>query len=368
MHSDRTKALSGADFVIVSITVGEYDPIIMSDFAIPQKYGLSQIFADTLGMGGLFRSLRTVPVMIGMAREMEMVCPNAWLFNYTNPMSIVTSAVQQATGTKIVGLCHSAQVCAKELLEGLGMEYDEEVQWKIAGINHQAWLLEIRRNDIDLYPEIKRRALARPTGHPDMVRYDLMRLFGYFVSESSPHNSEYVPYYLKRQYPELIERYGLQPDAYTAWGKGKEAYWREVDEKVKNKKLAHVRSREYASYIMDAMVTNRPFEIAGNMLNTGGLISNLPDNGCVEVPCLVNANGVQPVRFGPLPPQCAALNRTNVNMQLLASEAALTGKKEHVYHAAMLDPHTSAELSLDDIISMCDEMLDFNRALLPQFK
>ena len=366
-YSGLTQALSGADFVIISIAVGEYDPILISDFEIPEKYGLTQIFADTVGMGGLFRALRTVPVMIDIAREMERVCPEALLLNYTNPMAIVTSAVRRATGAKTVGLCHSVQVCARDLLQGLGMEFDDEVRWRIAGINHQAWLLRIHRNGADLYPEIRRRALARPTPHPDMVRYDFMRLFGYFVTESSSHSSEYVPYYLKRQYPELTGRYGLRPDGYTHWGRGKAAHWREMDEMVKNRSLTHVRSNEYASYIMDAVVTNKPFEIAGNLPNAGGLVSNLPEDACVEVPCLVSAGGVQPVRFGPLPPQCAALNRTNINMQLLATEAALTGRKEHVYHAAMLDPHTSAELSLDDIVSMCDEMLDFNRELLPQF-
>ena len=366
-YTDRTQALAGADFVIVSIAVGEYDPILISDFEIPQKYGLNQIFADTVGMGGLFRALRTVPPMIDMAREMERVCPGALLLNYTNPMAIVTGAVQRTAGIQTVGLCHSVQVCAKDLLEGLGMPFDERVRWRIGGINHQAWLLDIRRDGEDLYPEIRRRALARPTPHPDMVRYDFMRLLGYFVTESSSHSSEYVPYYLKRQYPELTARYGLRPDGYTRWGEGKAAHWREMEEMVRNASLSHVRSREYASFIMDAVVTGTPFEIAGNVPNTGSLIGNLPTEACVEVPCLVNGNGVQPVRFGDLPPQCAALNRTNINTQLLAMEAALTGKREHVYQAAMLDPHTSAELSLDDIVSMCDEMLEFNRELLPQF-
>jgi alpha-galactosidase len=362
-YTNRKEALRGADYVINAIAVGELIPTISSDFEIPEKYGLHQTVADTLGMGGLFRGLRTIPVMLDMAKDMEEVCPNAWLLNYTNPMAIVTGAMQQATGIKTVGLCHSVQTCAKELLEGLGMDH-HGVQWKIAGINHQAWLLEINKNGIDLYPEIRQKAAARTEKHTDMVRYDFMKLFGYFVTESSSHGSEYVPYYHKRQYPELKDRYSLSTTGYKNWGKGKAAAWKELNDLVENKNLNHERSHEYASYIMEAMETNTPFEIAGNVLNTGGLISNLPEKACVEVPCLVNGNGILPTRFGELPPQCAALNRTNINMQLLTIEAALTGKREHVYHAAMLDPHTSAELSLDDIVKMCNEMLVANEAYL----
>jgi len=359
-YTDRKEALRGADYVINAIAVGELIPTIMSDFQIPEKYGLHQTVADTLGMGGLFRGLRTIPVMIDIARDMEEVCPDAWFLNYTNPMAIVTGAMLQATGVKTVGLCHSVQTCAKELLEGLGMPHDN-VRYKIAGINHQAWLLEVSRNGIDLYPEIRQRAGARTDRHTDMVRYDYMKLFGYYVTESSSHGSEYVPYYHKRQYPDLKEQYTLPTDGYKNWGRGKAEYWQEVNAMIDNANLTHERSHEYASYIMDAMETNVPFEIAGNVLNTGGLISNLPHNACVEVPCMVNGNGILPTRFGALPPQCAALNQTNINMQLLTIEAALTGKREHVYHAAMLDPHTSSELSLDDIVAMCDEMLEANR-------
>ncbi|MNJ35724.1 Alpha-galactosidase [compost metagenome] len=366
-YTDRREALRGADYVINAIAVGELIPTITADFTIPEKYGLHQTVADTLGMGGLFRGLRTIPVMLDMARDMEELCPDALLLNYTNPMAIVTGAMLQATGVRTVGLCHSVQVCAKDLLEGLGMD-STDVHWKIAGINHQAWLLEVKRHGEDLYPEIRRRAAARTESHDDMVRYEFMKMFGYYVTESSSHGSEYVPYYHKRLYPELKEKYNLPTTGYRNWGKGKAAFWQEVNEMIENKNLSHDRSNEYASYIMDAIETNRPFEIAGNVLNTGGLISNLPANACVEVPCLVNANGVIPTYFGELPPQCAALNRTNINMQLLTIEAALTGKKEHVYHAAMLDPHTSSELSIDDIVAMCDEMLEFNRDFLPMFQ
>lgn len=304
--------------------------------------------------------------MLDIARDMEEVCPNAWLLNYTNPMCIVTGAVQQATSVKCVGLCHSVQVCAKDLLEGLGMPSDDVV-YRIGGINHQAWLLDISRHGKDLYPEIRRRALERTDDHNDKVRYEFMKMFGYYVTESSSHGSEYVPYYHKYRYPELKEQYHLPTNGYKNWATGKAQYWKEVNDLIENSGLTHERSKEYASYIMEAMETNQPYEIAGNVLNTGFLIDNLPEKACVEVPCLVDGNGIRPTHFGPLPEQCAALNRTNINMQLLTIQAALTGKKEHVYQAAMMDPHTSSELSIGDIVKMCDEMLAFNKPHLPNF-
>ncbi len=366
-YADRREALKGATYVVNAITAGAFEPYIMGDHEIPRKYGIKQTYADTLGVGGLMRALRTAGPMLEFARDMEELCPDAWFLNYTNPMAILTGAMLRGTGVKTVGLCHSVQVCARELLEGLGISA-EGVRWRIAGINHQAWLLEITKDGQDLYPEIKRRAADRTELHTDMVRYDFMKLFGYFVTESSSHGSEYVPYYHKQRYPELKEKYSLPTNGYKNWGKGKASFWKEVNDMIENRNLTHERSHEYASYIMEAMETNVPFEIAGNVLNTGGLISNLPEKACVEVPCMVNANGILPTRFGELPPQCAALNRTNINMQLLTIEAALTGKREHVYHAAMLDPHTSAELSLDDIVSMCDEMLEANQSFLSYIK
>lgn len=363
--TDRLEALRGADYVINAIAVGAYDPYIVADFEIPQKYGLEQTVADTLGVGGLFRGLRAIPVMISIAQDMEKVCPDAWLLNYTNPMAIVTGAVQKATNVKCVGLCHSVQVCAKELLEGLHMPTDN-LSWKIAGINHQAWLLELKQNGKDIYPEVRRKALERQDDHEDKVRYEFLKMFGYYVTESSSHGSEYVPYYHKRNYPELKEIYHLPTNGYKNWGNGKAQYWEEVNAMIKDNTLTHVRSREYASHILEAIETNKPYEIAGNVLNKGFLISNLPEDACVEVPCLVDANGIQPIRFGALPQQCAALNRTNINMQLLTIEAALTGKREHVYQAAMLDPHTSAELSIGDIVKMCDELLELNKDFLPK--
>lgn len=366
VFEDRRKALPNSDYVINAIAVGEYNPYIISDFEIPEKYGLEQTVADTLGMGGIFRGLRTIPVMLEIAKDIEELCPNAWLLNYTNPMAIVTGAVQQATKVKCIGLCHSVQTCTKELLEGLNMPMDN-VTWKIGGINHQSWLLEIYRNGVDIYPEIKKKAFARTDDHKDKVRYEFMKMFGYFITESSSHGSEYVPYYHKRAYPKLKEKYHLPTDGYKNWANGKAQYWEEVNELIDNSKLTHERSHEYASYIMEAMETNIPYEIAGNVLNSGRLIPNLPDNACVEIPCMVNANGIQPIYFGKIPEQCAALNRTNINMQLLTIKAGLTGVREHIYQAAMLDPHTSAELSIDDIVKMCDEMIDFNRDYLKYF-
>ncbi|MDK2809477.1 MAG: alpha-galactosidase [Petroclostridium sp.] len=366
-YTDRKKALEGADYVVNAIQVGGYEPCTVTDFEIPKKYGLRQTIADTLGIGGIFRALRTIPVMLDFARDMEEVCPDAWFLNYTNPMAILTGAMLRATGIKTVGLCHSVQVCAPHLLEGLGMS-TENIQYKIAGINHMAWLLEITRNGKDLYPEIKERALKRETPHNDMVRYEIMKQFGYYVTESSEHNAEYMPYFIKSKYPELIERFNIPLDEYPRRCIKQIKDWETMREKlVNNKDIEHKRSHEYASYIMEAMETDIPYKIGGNVLNTG-LITNLPKEACVEVPCLVDRSGVTPCYVGALPPQLAALNMTNINVQLLTIEAALTLKKEYIYYAAMLDPHTSSELSIDDIKALCDDLIEAHGDWLPRFK
>ncbi len=364
---NRKDALRGADFVVNAIQVGLYEPCTVTDFEVPRKYGLRQTIADTLGIGGIFRALRTIPVMLDFARDMEEVCPDAWFLNYTNPMAMLTGAMLRGTSVKTVGLCHSVQVCCSGLLKGLGMEYDDRIQWKIAGINHMAWLLEVTKDGEDLYPEIKRRALARTEKHSDMVRYEIMKQFGYYVTESSEHNAEYVPYFIKDKYPELIERFNIPLDEYprrcvnqiASWGKMRE-------ELVSNETLTHERTHEYASYIMEAMVTNKPYKIGGNVLNHG-LIPNLPAKACVEVPCMVDASGVTPTYVGELPVQLAALNMTNINVQLLTIEAALTLKKDYIYQAAMLDPHTASELSIDDIRAMCDDLIAEHGDWLPQY-
>ena len=364
---NRKAALRGANYVVDAIQVGGYEPCTVTDFESPTKYGLRQTIADTLGIGGIFRALRTIPVLFDFARDMEEVCPDAWFLNYTNPMAMLSGAMQRYTGVKTVGLCHSVQVCCEGLMKGLGMEYDDTVQWKIAGINHQAWLLEVTKNGVDLYPEIKRRALARTEKHHDMVRYEIMKRFGYYVTESSEHNSEYMPYFIKSTHPELIDQFNIPLDEYPRRCINQIAEWEKMRENLLgDENLTHTRSREYASYIMEAMETNRPFKFGGNVLNTG-LITNLPSNACVEVPCIADASGVQSVFIGDLPEQCAAMNRTNINPQLLAIEAAVTKRKDYIYQAAMLDPHTAAELTIDQIVSMCDDLIEAHKGWLPEY-
>lgn len=367
-YTDRKEALRGAKYVVNAIQVGGYDPCTITDFEVPKKYGLRQTIADTIGIGGIFRNLRTIPVMLDFAKDIREVCPDAWFLNYTNPMAVLTNVMNTHGGVQTVGLCHSVQICVPHLFRDLGID-TEGVKWKIAGINHMAWLLEVSKDGVDLYPEIKRRAAEKQKEkHNDMVRYEMMLKFGYYITESSEHNAEYHPYFIKRNYPELIERFNIPLDEYPRRCVNQIERWAKMrDELVNDTNLSHSRSHEYASYIFEAMETNVPFKIAGNVMNTGGLISNLPREACVEVPCLVDRGGVQPTYIGNLPPQCAALNRTNINTQLLTIEAAMTGKKEHIYHAAMLDPHTAAELSMDDIVSLCDDLIEAHGDWLPKF-
>ncbi|PMC33804.1 alpha-glucosidase/alpha-galactosidase [Bacillus sp. UMB0899] len=367
-YTDRKEALSGARYVINAIQVGGYKPSTVIDFEIPKKYGLRQTIADTIGIGGIFRSLRTIPVMLDFAKDMEEVCPDALFLNYTNPMAALTGAMLRYTNIKTVGLCHSVQICTEHLFKDLGMDH-EGIEEKIAGINHMAWLLEVKRDGKDLYPEIKRRAKERQnTKHHDMVRYELMDKFGYYVTESSEHNAEYHPYFIKSKYPELIDRFNIPLDEYPRRCVEQIERWETMrEDMVNNSQLSHTRSHEYGSRIIEAMETNVPFKFGGNVLNTGRLISNLPENACVEVPCVVDRSGIAPTYIGDLPEQLAALNRTNINTQLLTIEAAMTGKREAVYQAALLDPHTAAELSMDDIISMCDDLIEAHGEWLPQF-
>ncbi|MBE5781814.1 MAG: alpha-glucosidase/alpha-galactosidase [Clostridiales bacterium] len=364
---NRKDALRGANYVVNAIQVGLYEPCTVTDFEVPKKYGLRQTIADTLGIGGIFRALRTIPVMFDFAKDMEEVCPDAWFLNYTNPMAMLAGAMQRFTGIKTVGLCHSVQVCAKHLMEHLEMEYDDTIQWKIAGINHQAWLLEITKDGKDLYPEIKRRAAAITEKHNDMVRFEMMKRFGYYVTESSEHNAEYMPFFIKDKYPELIDRFNIPLDEYPRRCINQIARWeKQRDELIKNPSLSHERSREYASHIMEAMETNVPYKIGGNVINNG-VITNLPRNACVEVPCLVDASGIVPTYVGDLPEQCAALNRTNINVQLLTIEAATTLKKDYIYQAAMMDPHCQSELSIDDIVALCDDLIEAHEGWLPKY-
>ena len=365
---NRKDALRGANYVVNAIQVGLYEPCTVTDFEVPKKYGLRQTIGDTLGIGGIFRGLRTIPVMMDFAHDMEEVCPNAWFLNYTNPMAMLTGAMLRYTGIKTVGLCHSVQSCVPNLMKHLDMPYDEQVQWKIAGINHQAWLLEVTRDGQDLYPEIKRRAAAITEKHGDMVRFEIMKRFGYYVTESSEHCAEYMPYFIKDKYPELIERFNIPLDEYPRRCINQIARWeKQREELTKDPHLTHERSNEYASRIMNAIETNELCKIGGNVLNTG-LITNLPRNACVEVPCLVDASGVTPCYVGDLPEQCAAMNRTNINVQLLTIEAAMTRRRDTIYQAALMDPHLQSELSIDDIIALCDDLIEAHGDWLPSYR
>ena len=359
----RKDALRAADFVVNAVQIGGYDPCTILDFEIPKKYGLQQTIADTLGIGGIMRALRTIPVMEDFAHDMEEVCPNALLLNYTNPMAMLTGYIFRYTGVKMVGLCHSVQVCTKRLLEKLDMQDKLEGRKElIAGINHMAWLLQIQdRDGNDLYPEIRRRAAIKNATekHSDMVRFDYIDKLGYYCTESSEHNAEYNPFYIKSKYPELIERFNIPLDEYPRRCIRQIERWNTLSkELLSDPNLSHERTGEYASYIMEAIVTNTPYQIGGNVLNTGHLIADFPEQACVEVPCLVNNTGIHPTRVGSLPPVLAAMNMTNINTQLLTIEAARTKKKEDILRAVMLDPHTAAELSIDDMAKMVDELIE----------
>ena len=369
---NRQDALRGADFAINAIQVGGYEPCTVTDFEVPKKYGLRQTIADTLGIGGIFRALRTIPIMQDFADDMAQVCPRVTFLNYTNPMARLTGYMQRYTDIKTVGLCHSVQVCSDTLLRELGMtDVKRPIREKIAGINHMAWLLEIEDADgNDLYPEIRRRACEildnPPEGFKDLVRFEYIRRFGYYCTESSEHNAEYNNLFIKSKYPELIDRYRIPLDEYPRRCVNQIEKWEKQREEYTSGSITHSRTHEYASYIMNAIVTDTPFKIGGNVINTG-LITNLPSDACVEVPCLINRLGIQPTVVGALPPQLAAMNMTNINPQLLTIEAARTLKREHIYHAAMLDPHTSSELSIDDIIALCDDLIEAHGDWLPKY-
>lgn len=371
-EEQRKDALRGADFVVNAIQVGGYEPCTVIDFEIPKKYGLRQTIADTMGIGGIMRALRTIPVMKAFADDMEEVCPDAWLLNYTNPMAMLTGYMLRHTKVKTVGLCHSVQGCSKGLLEKLGMEDKIEGRVdRIAGINHMAWLLELHDKDgNDLYPEIKRRAKEKNQNekHEDMVRFDYIDKLGYYCTESSEHNAEYNSFYIKSRYPEMIEEFNIPLDEYPRRCVNQIEGWeKERDSILADGKITHTRSEEYASYIMEAIVTNKPYKIGGNVLNNG-LIPNLPKDACVEVPCLVDGSGITPCYMGELPTQLAAMNSSNIYPQLLTIEAAATKKKQYIYNAAMMDPLTGGELNIKDIYAMVDELLEAHKDWLPDYE
>lgn len=368
-EENRREALEGADFVVCAVRVGMQEHGLI-DFEIPKKYGYRQTIADTLGIGGLMRGLRTIPLMEEFARDMEEVCPDALLLNYVNPMAIVTGYLQRYTKVRTVGLCHSVQVCSEKLLKSLDMEEKLEGRREtIFGINHMAWLLDIRdKEGQNLYPEIRERAKRKNLEkHEDMVRFDYIDKLGYYCTESSEHNAEYNPFYIKSRYPGLIEKFQIPLDASPERCRKIIEGWEEEKEKILNGgQITHERSKEYASRIMEAVTTGEPVKIAGNVINNG-LIENLVPDACVEVPCLVDGEGVHPCKMGRLPVHLAGMNMTNINMQLMAIEAARSRKKEDIYRAAMLDPHTAAELSIDDIRRLCDELIEAHGELMEMY-
>ncbi len=435
LAGDAAEALAGADFAVNAIQVGGYEPSTVIDFEIPKKYGLRQTIADTLGIGGIFRALRTIPVMLDYCRTMEEVAPEILLLSYSNPMAMLTGGILKGSNVKTVGLCHSVQGCASHLCRELDLPTDD-LKWTVAGINHQGWLLEVSRHGEDLYPEIKRRAELPEYKWKDAVRFEQMKWFGYYQTESSEHAAEYTPWFIKAKAPELIERFHIPLDEYprrcrmqirqwelmrrvitgesiegmayfgeedrpegwlVGWIKGQMQHFLDstagleqvsvdalfdaavngtglkvdgrdvVREMLEAELFRHERTSEYASHIMEAVVTGKPFTFGGNVLNTG-LITNLPPNCCVEVMCVADRNGVRPTFVGDLPPQLAALNRTNINVQEVTIQAALTRKKEYVYQAAMLDPHTAAELTIDEIVAMCDDLFEAHGDMMPRFE
>lgn len=363
---DRKRALDGADYVICAIQVGGYKPSTVIDFEIPKKYGLRQTIADTLGIGGIMRGLRTIPVLMDIATDINELCPNALMLQYSNPMAMNCWALA-AAGIKSVGLCHSVQGTAWELARDLGIPV-EEINYLCAGINHMAFYLRFERNGEDLYPELMRIAREGRAPKGNQVRYEMLLRLGYFVTESSEHFSEYCNHFIRRDRPELIEKFNVPLDEYIRRCEVQTERW-ETD-RIKyegGEAITHRRTSEYGSGIIHSIETNTPRVIYGNVPNEG-LIENLPGDCCVEVPCLVDKQGIQPTKVGRIPPQLAAYMMTNINVQGLTVEAALTGVKDYAYQAAMLDPHTSAELTIEEIWKMVDELFEAHGDYIPPMR
>jgi alpha-galactosidase len=398
--TDRRAALDGADYAICMIQVAGYKPGTVIDFEIPKKYGLRQTIGDTLGMGGIMRALRTIPVLVDMCRDMEDLCPDVAFLNYVNPMAMNCWALSRASQINTVGLCHSVQGTARQLAHDVGVPI-EEINYVCAGINHMAFYLRFERKTADgvedLYPRVRQVVAEGRVPDWNRVRYEMLTRLGYFVTESSEHFAEYVPWFIKRDRPDLIERFNVPLDENMRRCEAQIATWDVMQEKLEHpdvsleqitpQALASARqalentvipsdfveemfelklSGEYAPLIIHSMETGTPRVVYGNVPNRG-LIDNLPRDCIVEVPCVVDETGVQPTRIGALPPHLAALMQTNINVQALTVEAALTQKREHIYHAAMLDPHTGAELDLDQIWSLVDEMIEAHGEWLPDY-
>jgi alpha-galactosidase len=365
---NRREALEGADYVVTSFQVGGLEPSTLVDFEVPKRFGLRQTIADTLGVGGIMRGLRTIPVLLDVCRDMEELCADALLLQYVNPMAMLCWAVADASPIRTVGLCHSVQHTAAELAADLGVPADE-VDYHVAGINHVAFFLRLERAGEDLYPALRQ---VRP---PDTnrVRYEVLRRIGYFVTESSEHFAEYVPWFIKDGREDLIDRFNIPLDEYLRRSERQIAEWDAMRERLErgDGALAAERSEEYGADIIAACETGEPFRFNGNVPNRSDgrlLIDNLPADCCVEVPCVAGTGGIAPAPVGALPRHLAALMQTNVNVQGLTVEAALTARREPVYHAAMLDPHTAAELSLDEIERLVDELLEAHGEWVPQLQ
>ena len=369
--TDRRKVLAGTDYVIFMMQVGGYKPSTVIDFEIPKKYGLRQTIADTLGVGGIMRALRTIPVIRDILRDMEEVCPSAILLNYVNPMAMLCMAINQISpGIKMVGLCHSVQGTAEQLAKDLD-ENISDIDYFCAGINHMSFYLrfEKKQNGLkqDLYPRLREIAEQRSMPKDNLVRYEMLKRLGFFVTESSEHFSEYTPWFIKRDRPDLIDEFNIPLDEYITRCEKQISEWDEqrINLEDINQSIEVCQSHEYAASIINGLENDKEITINGNVSNEG-LIDNLPGNISVEVPCLINRNGIKPVKVGALPTHLAALMMTNINVQQLTVEAALSGKKEHVYHAAMLDPHTAAELSVDEIWHLVDDLLEAHGEMIPK--
>ena len=379
-YLDQRRALEGADFVVVAFQIGGYEPCTVTDFEIPKKYGLRQTIADTLGVGGIMRGLRTVPHLWSICEDMMQVCPQAIMLQYVNPMAINTWAIaEKYPAIRQVGLCHSVQGTAFELARDLDIPVDQ-IRYRAAGINHMAFYLtfEHRQPDggyVDLYPALlsgyREGRFPKPSHWnarcPNKVRYEMLTRLGYFVTESSEHFAEYTPYFIKAGREDLIEKYGIPLDEYPKRCVEQIERWKSEAQAFRDAETIEVKpSHEYASSIVNSVWTGEPSVIYGNVRNNG-CITSLPDNCAAEVPCLVDDNGIQSTFVGALPPQLTALIRTNINVQELTVQALMTENREHIYHAAMMDPHTAGELDLDQIWSLTDDLLAAHGEWLPEW-
>ena len=369
--TDRRWALDGANYVISMFQVGGYKPATVTDFEIPKRYGLRQTIADTLGIGGIMRALRTIPVLLEINQDMEELCPAALHLNYVNPMAINCWAANRSSDIQTLGLCHSVQGTAAQLARDINVPLTE-IEYLAAGINHMAFYLKFERDGQDLYPKLRQVVEQDRVPEWNRVRYEMFCRLGYFVTESSEHFSEYVPWFIKRDRPDLIERFNIPLDEYIQRCEDQIAQWQIISAELEagnydNPLLEVGRSGEYAAGIIHSLETGAPNTFYGNVPNHG-LIDNLPDDCCVEVPCHVSADGIQPQAIGSLPSHLAALMQTNINVQGLTVEAALTRKREYIHYAAMLDPHTAAELDLDQIWGLVDDLIVAHDDLLPSYR